>query len=46
MKHVQKAFLKEKLCTLQVFLCALISRPFIYKNYGYFNTRLIMAFKF
>ena len=27
MKCVQKHFLKENLCTLQVFLCALISRP-------------------
>jgi len=27
MKYVQKHCLKENVCTLQVFLCALISRP-------------------
>jgi len=27
MKYVQTHFLKENLCELQVFLCALISRP-------------------
>jgi len=27
MKCVQKHYLKENLCALQVFLCALISRP-------------------
>jgi len=27
MKHVQTHFLKENLCALQVFLCALILRP-------------------
>jgi len=26
-RYVQKTFLKENLCVLQVFLCALISRP-------------------
>jgi len=27
MKYVQKHVLKETLCALQVFLCALIARP-------------------
>jgi len=27
MKHVQKHFLKENSCALQVFLCVLTSRP-------------------
>jgi len=27
MKYVQKHFWREHLCALQVFLCALISRP-------------------